>query len=283
MMPRSPSPEDGDGSHPPSHRSAPMTTLGSTSSVSTSIGAAESMRTPGSGPSVCRFCWWVPAGLVTAAVCAFPIDGRVEGWWASLAMPSDVDQELRFLQQFGQFGSLVLVSILVCTLCRPALRRTLLDLGLAVLVTVLLDLLFKSLIGRLRPAFGHPGDVLGPWWMQGDNDTTWSQRGSTPSTHTAAAAVLATWIWVVFPRVRWLGVALTVCVATARVRFASHWPSDVLLGAATGVIGGSLVIGRLWATRLLDVLWRQLVDRTASPAWPDVAAAIRSQQHPATD
>lgn len=260
-----------------------MTTLGSSTPVTASIDAGRPPAGPGSDPFVCRFCWWVPVGLVTAALLSIPIDGLVEGWWASLVMPSDVDQELRFLQQFGQFGSLILVSVLVCSLCRPAIRRTLLDLGLAVLVTVLLDLLFKSLIGRLRPAFGDPGDVLGPWWMQGDNDTTWSQRGSTPSTHTAAAAVLATWIWVVFPRVRWLGVAFTVCVATARVRFASHWPSDVLLGAATGVIGGSLVIGRLWATRLLDALWRLLVDRTASPAWPDVAAAVRAQQQPATD
>ena len=69
-----------------------------------------------------------------------------------------------------------------------------------------------------------------------------------------------------------------VIVGLARVRFNNHWPSDIFVGAALGVLMGNLVIGRLLATRLLDFLWRTFVDHEASPAAPEVAAAIRDRR-----
>ena len=50
---------------------------------------------------------------------------------------------------------------------------------------------------------------------------------------------------------------------------------------ALGILIGSLIVGRLMGTRLLDILWRSVVDRDASPAAPDVAAAIRERRTPA--
>lgn len=231
----------------------------------------------GFGPPLLRWPWWLVTMLVVAGACILPFDAAITTAWSGLDLPGDVDQELRSLQQFGQFGSLVLVAIVVCLLDRPAFRRTLLDLGLAMLIGILIANLLKSGIGRVRPAFGEADAFLGPWWTRGDGELAWSQRASMPSSHTMAAAILATWMWTVVPRVRWLGVVLCTIVGAARVRFGAHWPSDVLFGAALGVLSGTVVIGRLWGTRLLDAFWKRFVDRDASPAWPEVAAAVRGR------
>ena len=217
--------------------------------------------------------------ILVLLACAIPV-GLVDELAAMAAgvidMPSDVDQELRAFQQFGQFGVLLLVGVIVWQLEPPAIRRTLLDLGLAALVTVLIANTIKTVVGRVRPAFGSPDEFYG-WFTTAETTMSWSQCASMPSSHTAAAAVLAAWMAIVQPRLRWLGIGLTVVVGIARIRFGNHWPSDVLVGAALGSFIGSLVVGRLLGTRLLDLIWRCVVDRQAGPAAPEVAAAIRER------
>ena len=67
-------------------------------------------------------------------------------------------------------------------------------------------------------------------------------------------------------------------VGLSRIRFNNHWPSDVFVGAALGFFIGSLVIGRLLGTRLLDGMWVTLIDRNATPSAPEVATTIRERQ-----
>ena len=221
--------------------------------------------------------WKTLAALALLAIVSFKLDELGSMVFQVVDLPGDVDQELRSLQQFGQFGSLVLLAIVVLRLDRPPIRRTLLDLGLAVLVGSLLCNGLKTLLGRARPAFGTP-DEFHPLWASTETTMSWSQLASMPSSHTMAAAVMATWIAIVLPRLRWLGFALVAVVGVARIRFGHHWPSDVFVGAAIGILIGSVTIGRLLGTRLLDVLWRTLVDRSASPAAPEVADAVRERR-----
>jgi membrane-associated phospholipid phosphatase len=257
-----------------------MSTLGTTPRVHGSADDDVAWHRPSFGRPLARVPWMLLGCLVVASIAIEPFDGWLTARWRGLELPGDVDQELRFLQQFGQIGSLVLVAILVCCLQRPAIRRTLLDLGLAVLIGTLIANLLKTEVGRLRPAFGDADAFLGQWWTRANNDYTWTQRASMPSSHTVAAAVLATWMWIVCPRLRVLGVVLATLVGIARVRVGAHWPTDVLLGGALGVFCGSVVIGRLWSTRLLDVIWRRMVDRDALPASPDVRAAVERLHSP---
>ena len=221
--------------------------------------------------------WKTFATLVALAIGSFFVDEIASTVLRAIDLPGDVDQELLALQQFGQIGWLILITVAVCLTQPPPIRRTLLDLGLAVFIASQIALQGKILIGRVRPAFGSPDEFHGIF-SAGSSDMSWSQIASMPSSHTMAAAVLATWIAMVFPRLRWIGFVLVVIVGISRIRFGNHWPSDVLVGAAIGILVGSIVIGRLLGTRLLDVLWRTLVDRTASPAAPDVAEAVRGRQ-----
>ena len=222
--------------------------------------------------------WKLLVGLLAVAAVMILVDEPLSTVLRAVTVPGDVDQELRFFQQFGQMGSILLMTVLVWCLEPPAIRRTLLDFGLAVAITSILALVIKMLTGRVRPAFGSPNEFLGPWWIQENLAVTWSQGGSMPSSHVAAGAVMSTWLWIVFPKIRWVGVVLLMLVGVARVRFGSHWPSDVPLGAMLGIVIAWLCINRLLGTRLLDLIWRTFVDRKASPAWPDVAAAIQEQQ-----
>lgn len=225
-----------------------------------------------------RLPWKLLLGLLIFGLLSFFLDEPISTVSRAVNLPGDVDQELRFFQQFGQVGSIILLVALVWCLQPPPIRRSLLDFGLAVALTSGIALICKMLTGRARPAFGSPDDFLGPWWNHENLESTWSQNGSLPSSHVAASAVMATWIWIVFPPIRWVAAVLLVLVAVARIRFGSHWPSDILLGCILGITIASLCINRLLGTRLLDLIWRTFVDRKASPAWPDVAAAISRQQ-----
>ena len=240
---------------------------------------------PTSNPShealvVARIPWRSIVILLLIAVGASFLDELASMAFRVFDPPSDVDQELKALQQFGQIGSLVIVAVIVCLLQPPAIRRTLLDLGLATLLGTLLANVLKTVVGRVRPPFGTP-DEFHPIFSGEPSTMTWSQLASMPSNHTMAAAVLAIWMSIVFPRLRWFGFIMVGIVGFSRIRFNNHWPSDVFVGAALGILIGSLIVGRLVGTRLLDILWRSLVDRDASPAAPDVAAVIRERRVPA--
>lgn len=216
--------------------------------------------------------------LLLATIVLLPFDDAISNWTRSLDVPHDVDQELRSIQQFGQIGSLVLVAVLVWMLQPPVIRRSMLDLGLSILIAIGIAYILKTLIGRGRPAFGPSDQFFGPWATEAQSGLTRTGRAAMPSSHTAAAVVLATWLWYVFPRIRWLGVVLAILVGLSRVRFGAHWPSDVTAGALLATVVTSIVVRRQLGTRLLDVIWRTVVDRHATPCWPQVRDAIRARQ-----
>jgi membrane-associated phospholipid phosphatase len=65
---------------------------------------------------------------------------------------------------------------------------------------------------------------------------------SFPSGHAASSFAAATVISVVEPRLRVPAFALALGIAFSRVYNGVHWPSDVLVGAAVGVVTALLLL-----------------------------------------
>ena len=89
--------------------------------------------------------------LITIPILLMPFDAGISNWFGTLDLPGDIEKDMDAFQQFGQFGSLLLIITLICLLEPPAVRRTLLDLTVAILLAVLCAVILKTVIGRARP------------------------------------------------------------------------------------------------------------------------------------
>lgn len=212
--------------------------------------------------------WWAGVSLaaIVAAIIVFPFDAlALEGAAVVLGnLGGDIRRELESVQQYGALGSLVLVSIVIY-LQDPLRRNRLLDLFAAVVVGVLLVSVLKMIIGRPRPRMDQYGssDFLGPfgqhpypgegmfhsWEIWGPIS---SDLHSMPSSHTAIAVVLSVFVAKTYPRLRGLAMAMVAIVGLCRVLFGAHYPSDVVIGAATGFVVGYPAVTNRWGQRAAD-------------------------------
>ena len=69
---------------------------------------------------------------------------------------------------------------------------------------------------------------------------------SFPSGHTTAISAFAGALWFLWPKLRWLGVALVLAVALGLLGADYHWLSDIMAGAILGATTGAAAarIGR---------------------------------------
>lgn len=220
---------------------------------------------------------------------------------AAADLSGDLRRELFAWQQYGQGFCLAIVAIAIILLDRDRTRR-LLDLALAAGLAKLAGSALKALVGRPRPRpeFDDPATFLGPLGKYpvpvpspGPDQPAWrlthawnrSTGGGVdlwamPSSHTLFAAVLSVFLAALYPRLRPLLIALTLLVAAGRVLFAAHWPTDVIVGGALGVAIAAPITTRYLGVRLIDHLWRTLIDRTAAPALPRVKAVEHARLTP---
>ncbi|MCS7191182.1 MAG: phosphatase PAP2 family protein [Fimbriimonadales bacterium] len=103
--------------------------------------------------------------------------------------------------------------------------------------------LLKHLVPRPRPS-NLPNVLVAP-------DERIFAR-SFPSGHTATAFALACWLWLMVRGTRyrwlgWLGWLLAALVGLSRVYRGVHYPSDVLVGAAIGILWGAIAF--IWLNR----------------------------------
>lgn len=232
---------------------------------------------------------WLPAVVlgVIGFVLVHPFDEAINHAADQLArsLRGDLRRELFAWQQYGQGFSTIVIALAIW-LGDPTRRRRLLDLLLALGIAQVVAQSMKMLIGRPRPRpqFEDPWTFLGPLgeypivvnghaklvhaWdtASGANTDLWSM----PSSHTMFAAMLSVFIATLYPRLRWLLVGLTAMVGFGRVLFDAHWASDVVVGACAGFGIGALVSWHYLGVRLIDWLWKKLVDRDAQPALPGV-------------
>jgi membrane-associated phospholipid phosphatase len=209
---------------------------------------------------------------LTAALTAvlLPCDGAVSGWFQKHAPGGDVRRSLEALQQYGDVGTILIVSAVVFLLDRER-RLRLWDLYLASAATGLVCVALKMLVGRPRPQLGAPGTFLWPWgtyplpapghpavsvaahaWEVGRHG---AQLWSMPSSHTAAAMALSLYLIHVYPRLRPLAVAMVLLVGCGRVITGAHYPTDLIVGAAVGYLVSAPLIRREAGTRLVG-RWR---------------------------
>ena len=88
-----------------------------------------------------------------------------------------------------------------------------------------------------------PSDHTTTWlgWFHGDTFNTIYAQQSFPSAHTATVFGLAIGMSWAFPRGKYLFIAIATLASIQRVVEFAHWPSDVLAGAAVGILcGGAL-------------------------------------------
>jgi membrane-associated phospholipid phosphatase len=104
---------------------------------------------------------------------------------------------------------------------------------LTVTVSGLLNVLIKWFAGRNRPvnlfeseSFGF--DFFSIHYLH--------ESTSFPSGHTVTAFALATALGFMFPRFRWFALLAAALVAASRVVITAHYLSDVIAGAAVGVV-----------------------------------------------
>lgn len=209
-------------------------------------------------------------GMVGVVV-LWPLDGWLFGVMSGLRgrLGGDLRRELEAAQQFGQGGSIVLVTLVILSL-DPRGARRLLNWGVGLLLAAGAVFPLKMLAGRPRPGLGrgegtpefgvfysadtflgplgvHPFDApVGPrhaWeFWGGISSDLWSM----PSAHTAYAVVMAVFVGACYPRVAWLVWVMAGLVGVARVVFGAHYPTDVVAGAAIGAAAGlAAVRGRL--------------------------------------
>lgn len=228
------------------------------------------------------------AGVVAfAAALAFaaflPFDLAIVRSLRAIAPTGDVRRELELLQQWGAPTAMAMTIIIIALVDRARLRRTL-DWLMAAGVALLVYLPLKLLIGRPRPKFDDPHTFLGPFgtyliddrigrrhaWEVGSGIS--SDLWSMPSSHTLFAVLMTVYLCRCYPRLKPLAVPMACLVGVSRVWLGAHYPTDVLVGAAIGYVVADHALTGYWGVRLIDRVWRALVDRNATPAYPRVLA-----------
>ncbi len=148
-------------------------------------------------------------------------------------------------------ASIIAVFIGARALMRGSLTHNesaLLRLSCAILIAGVLTHELKEVFGRTWPEtwidknpsyFGNGAYGFFPFH---------GGRGyaSFPSGHTTAAAAFAGAVWVLWPKLRWLGAALLLIEAIGLLGADYHWLSDIMAGAAVGIATGVVAarIGR---------------------------------------
>lgn len=113
---------------------------------------------------------------------------------------------------------------------RPRWRQAALACMLAAALAGVSTYLLRPTTGRPRPFTNLPDGFYGPQIRY--------QMNSFPSGHTATAFGSATALAVALPAAALPALAAAGAVGWARLYTRRHWPSDVLVGAALGLLAG---------------------------------------------
>lgn len=210
----------------------------------------------------------VAGGLAAAGLLALTVDLPVAEWFRGHQLPKEVNRFLNFAEVFGHgIGVAVImlgVFVLDGSLRFPALtwpavrwptfqptadRRHAARMLGGLVAGPLVVLLLKQLIDRVRPRAADLSQATSVFDTFGrsllaDGAGGGSDLHSFPSGHSATAAALASILIWKYPRGRWFFLLLAASACLQRLASSAHYPSDACLGAAIGVMGATIVLGR---------------------------------------
>lgn len=155
-----------------------------------------------------------------------------------LSFKGDVKRESAFLSQYGQAVATPLGGWLAA-IARGNDWRIFVLICAPVLITSMICILLKRLLGRVRPTREQAGRFTG-FSLRRE-----SGRESFPSSHSACAAALSVGLVHVWPEaaiVFWLLAGVT---AALRYVMDAHFPSDVTAGLLLGLVVGNVAVASI--------------------------------------
>ncbi len=189
-------------------------------------------------------------------------------------IPGDLRRIIQLSEIFGHGFGIAIVSWMLWLLA-PDKRRFIPRVAACAVLPGLVAVLVKLFVFRRRPGFYWPeyADQVANTWVGFFGSGNLHQFNvdyvtqSFPSAHAATAIGLASGLAWLFPRGRFAFFGLGMLAAFQRVFAGAHWTSDVLAGAAVGV----LVCGFLLRSRSINLLFARIEnqeDRMAATRMP---------------
>ena len=180
----------------------------------------------------------VPITLVILGACSLFLDVPIARFLMRYRAPGDAAEVLTVAETFGHGVGAGLALLLVWVLGPTHLRLTIHRLFVASLGAGLAADVIKLLVSRTRPnALGAEIDAFaGTFVSWFPLLTGTSAVQSFPSAHAATAAGLAIGLSTWFPKGRTLFLALATLTCASRMCVGAHYLSDVLVGAALGIV-----------------------------------------------
>lgn len=207
--------------------------------------------------------------LALAAIVCFA-DAEISQWLTAKHLPSDVKKAIHLSEAFAHGAGVAVILLAVAVLAVEA-REKIGRLILCPIVAGLTANIIKMTIARYRPlhfyqiAAQEGPDVPLPVsttfvdWLPFLNADIAGKHvtQSFPSGHTTTAFALAVGLSWMFPKGRFLFYGLAIAAGLQRIVSQSHWPSDVLIGAAIGLLTASMIC----YSRLGNRLFRRIEGR----------------------
>jgi undecaprenyl-diphosphatase len=224
------------------------------------------------------------AVLVAVAVLTamLVLDAPALRWAAGL--PESVNVAFNEFTDFGQsqwflvpFGVLYLLTVAAASTQVGCFGYRVLEtlavrfgfLFTAIALPGLAGTIIKRVIGRVRPS------ALGPYAYE---PLSWrTEYASLPSGHTTVAFAALVAIGALVPRLRPVLWVYAVLIGMSRVVVSSHFPSDVIAGAAFGALGAILVRDWFAARRLAFYIGSDgAVRAMPGPSWRRIKKVARA-------
>jgi membrane-associated phospholipid phosphatase len=174
----------------------------------------------------------------------FFADMSLARWAFAKGLPGDLKHVVQLAEVFAHGSGVFLILLAAAALDRRS-WRVLPRLAIGAYGAGLLADVLKIVLPRRRPNVsdvmntGVADSFLG--FFAWRNAATWQEAlsrdiQSFPSGHAATAAGLACALSRLYPRAAWFFAGLTVLACFQRIAYQAHYLSDVLAGAAIGVL-----------------------------------------------
>jgi len=208
----------------------------------------------------------IAAALATASSASLLLDLDVARWCKAGHTPGELKRFLNFAEVFAH-GMGVTMILLAAVALDPTLTdtptakalpgrrattgckwpsRVLWRMIAASFAGGIMVDVIKAIVDRVRPRAADLSAVASALATFGTSAathiTSHSDVNSFPSGHAAMASGLAAALSWKYPRATWLFATLAVAAAAQRVATSAHYPSDVLLGAALGLVGAAVFL-----------------------------------------